>query len=106
MNAEGNENSQDARPYRRGRTLEEARALIEKSFGNYIGSEVLVSAKQQLAKLQEDIKRVDNEILSWSESEGVKNGLTSDEWQEYMEAKQQVCVFFVCHCREGFRESG
>ncbi|XP_039003588.1 DExH-box ATP-dependent RNA helicase DExH15 chloroplastic-like [Hibiscus syriacus] len=38
------------------RTLEEARKLVEQSFGNYLGSNVMLAAKEELAKIQKEIE--------------------------------------------------
>ncbi|CAI7771074.1 unnamed protein product [Closterium sp. NIES-53] len=45
-------------PVRRGRSMEEAKALIERSFGNYLASEVLQQARQQLATLEEKLQQL------------------------------------------------
>ncbi|KAJ0094119.1 hypothetical protein Patl1_16266 [Pistacia atlantica] len=45
-----------------GRTLEEARKLVEQSFGNYVGSNVMLAAKEELAKIQKEIEMLTSEI--------------------------------------------
>ncbi|XVF02347.1 hypothetical protein REPUB_Repub04eG0167700 [Reevesia pubescens] len=44
------------------RTLEEARKLVEQSFGNYLGSNVMLAAKEELAKIQKEIEALTYEI--------------------------------------------
>ncbi|OMO54976.1 hypothetical protein COLO4_36274 [Corchorus olitorius] len=44
------------------RTLDEARKLVEQSFGNYLGSNVLLAAKEELAKIQKEIEALTYEI--------------------------------------------
>ncbi|KAE8732111.1 DEAD-box ATP-dependent RNA helicase ISE2 [Hibiscus syriacus] len=44
------------------RTLEEARKLVEQSFGNYLGSNVMLAAKEELAKIQKEIETLTYEI--------------------------------------------
>ncbi|XWS34892.1 hypothetical protein CRYUN_Cryun21dG0076000 [Craigia yunnanensis] len=44
------------------RTLEEARKLVEQSFGNYLGSNVMLAAKEELAKIQKEIEVLTYEI--------------------------------------------
>ncbi|KAK6281646.1 hypothetical protein POUND7_015471 [Theobroma cacao] len=44
------------------RTLEEARKLVEQSFGNYLGSNVMLAAKEELAKIEKEIEALTSEI--------------------------------------------
>ncbi|KAL3577745.1 hypothetical protein D5086_019249 [Populus alba] len=44
-----------------GRTLKEARKLVEKSFGTYIGSNVMLASKEELAKIQKEIEMLTSE---------------------------------------------
>ncbi|CAK9235184.1 unnamed protein product [Sphagnum troendelagicum] len=74
---------------RRGRTLEEARALIEQSFGNYVGSEVMVAARQKVAQLQQEIARLEKETTKDS-ANSLESRLTKDELQEYTMLKEGV----------------
>ncbi len=76
---------------RRGRTLEEARALIEQSFGNYVGSEVMVAARQKVAQLQQEIARLEKETTKDS-ANSLESRLTKDELQEYTMLKEGVQV--------------
>lgn len=73
------------------RSLDEARALIEKSFGNYVGSEVMVAAKQQLARMQNDIEHLEKECAR--DDEGLEGRLTRGELQEYLSLKERSKVF-------------
>ncbi len=79
---------------RRGRTLEEARALIEQSFGNYVGSEVMVAARQKVAQLQQEIARLEKETTKDS-ANSLESRLTKDELQEYTMLKEGVQVSFL-----------
>ncbi|CAK7332739.1 unnamed protein product [Dovyalis caffra] len=45
-----------------GRTLKEARKLVEQSFGTYIGSNVMLASKEELAKIQKEIEMLTSEI--------------------------------------------
>lgn len=75
------------------RSLDEARALIEKSFGNYVGSEVMVDAKQQLARLQKDIEYLEKEC---ARDDNVLEGrLSRGELQEYLALKEKSKVAFA-----------
>lgn len=52
----------DAKPPRVGRTLEEARKLVEQSFGNYVSSNVMLAAKEELSKIQQEIEVLTSEV--------------------------------------------
>ncbi|XP_042399064.1 DExH-box ATP-dependent RNA helicase DExH15 chloroplastic-like [Zingiber officinale] len=45
------------------RTLEEARKLVEQSFGNYVGSNVMLAAKEELEKIQVEIGMLSLEVI-------------------------------------------
>ncbi|KAK9935578.1 hypothetical protein M0R45_022677 [Rubus argutus] len=45
-----------------GRTLDEARKLVEQSFGNYVGSNVMLAAKEELARIEKEIEMLTLEI--------------------------------------------
>lgn len=45
-----------------GRTVEEARKLVEKSFGNYLGSNVMLASKEELDRIQKEIAKLSSEI--------------------------------------------
>ncbi|KAJ8760898.1 hypothetical protein K2173_021936 [Erythroxylum novogranatense] len=45
-----------------GRTLEEARKLVERSFGTYIGSNVMLASKEELTSIQKEIEILTSEI--------------------------------------------
>lgn len=74
------------------RSLDEARALIEKSFGNYVGSEVMVAAKQQLARLQKDIELLEKQCAN--DDDGLEGRLTRGELQEYLSLREKSKVAF------------
>ncbi|RAL53225.1 hypothetical protein DM860_006897 [Cuscuta australis] len=46
----------------RGRTLEEASKLIEQSFGNYVGSNVMSASKEELYRIEKEIEMLSSEI--------------------------------------------
>lgn len=73
-----------------GRSLDEARALIEKSFGNYVGSEVMVASKQALARLQKDVERLEKECAK--DEDGLEGRLTRGELQEFLHLKESAKV--------------
>lgn len=54
--------SDDMKALQAGRSLEEARKLVEQSFGNYVGSNVMLAAKDELCKIQKEIDVLTSEI--------------------------------------------
>ncbi|CAH9087761.1 unnamed protein product [Cuscuta epithymum] len=58
----GSTESDELKTSRGGRTLEEARKLIEQSFGNYVGSNVMVAAKEELSRIEKEIEILTSEI--------------------------------------------
>ncbi|CAI0379583.1 unnamed protein product [Linum tenue] len=54
--------SGDTEPLQAGRTLEEAKKLVERSFGTYIGSNVMVASKEELSRIQKEIEILTSEI--------------------------------------------
>ncbi|CAH9095334.1 unnamed protein product, partial [Cuscuta europaea] len=58
----GSTESDGLKTSRGGRTLEEAKKLIEQSFGNYVGSNVMVAAKDELSRIGKEIEILSSEI--------------------------------------------
>lgn len=54
--------SNDLKVLQAGRTLEEARKLVEQSFGNYVGSNVMLAAKEELTKVEKEIEVLSSEV--------------------------------------------
>lgn len=54
--------SEDMKASETGRTLEEARKLVEQSFGNYVGSNVMLAAREELTKIKKEIEILTSEI--------------------------------------------
>lgn len=79
--------SPDGKVLRQGRTLEEARALIEQSFGNYVGNEVKVEATKEISKLEVRIAQLQHEEIP-----DVRSLLTKEEVDEYMNLKEKLKV--------------
>eukprot|EP00850_Spirogloea_muscicola_P007740 SM000040S14752 [mRNA] locus=s40:109260:117320:+ [translate_table: standard] len=77
---------------RRGRTMDEARALVERSFGNYVGSEVMAEARKQLAKFDEDIARVSEELNEEEEARMAELNGNMQAWKQYEEQRELLRV--------------
>ncbi|KAK9750897.1 hypothetical protein RND81_02G228800 [Saponaria officinalis] len=65
-----------------GRNLEEARKLVEQSFGNYLGSNVMLASKDELEKIQEEIKSLTAEISDDSIDKKTRKLLSESAYKE------------------------
>lgn len=74
----------------RRRTLEEARALIEKSFGNYVSSEVMIAAKDQLDKMESEIEKLQLETSDETLYENIKAKLSKEESSNFFVLVEQL----------------
>ncbi|CAN0924107.1 DExH-box ATP-dependent RNA helicase DExH15 chloroplastic [Linum grandiflorum] len=70
--------SGDPEPLLAGRSLEEAKKLVEKSFGTYIGSNVMVASKEELSKIEKEIEILTSEISD--DAIDRKSRKTLSEW--------------------------
>ncbi|KAK3159048.1 hypothetical protein QOZ80_2AG0145010 [Eleusine coracana subsp. coracana] len=74
--------SDDIKVKRSGRTLEEARKLVEQSFGNYVGSNVMVAAKEELERIEQEIKHLSSEITDESIDRKCREELSEEDYSE------------------------
>uniref|UniRef100_A0A0D9VKT4 Helicase ATP-binding domain-containing protein n=1 Tax=Leersia perrieri TaxID=77586 RepID=A0A0D9VKT4_9ORYZ len=72
----------DVKLKRSGRTLEEARKLVEQSFGNYVGSNVMVAAKEELERIQSEIQYLSSEITDESIDRKCREELSEEDYAE------------------------
>ncbi|KAG5604268.1 hypothetical protein H5410_025760 [Solanum commersonii] len=75
---------------RAGRTLEEARKLIEQSFGNYVGSNVMLAAKEELARIEKEIETLTSEISEEAIAKKSQKLLTQSAYQEIAELEEEL----------------
>ncbi|KAL3337064.1 hypothetical protein AABB24_029631 [Solanum stoloniferum] len=75
---------------RAGRTLEEARKLIEQSFGNYVGSNVMLAAKEELARIEKEIETLTSEISEEAIARKSQKLLTQSAYQEIAELEEEL----------------
>ncbi|KAK4376775.1 hypothetical protein RND71_003071 [Anisodus tanguticus] len=75
---------------RAGRTLEEARKLIEQSFGNYVGSIVMLAAKEELARIEREIETLTSEISEEAIDRKSQKLLTQPAYQEIAELQEEL----------------
>ena len=79
--------SPDGKVLRKGRTLEEARALIEQSFGNYVGKEVKVESLEEIARLDAKIAQLQSEEIA-----DIQSFLSDKEIEDFMVLKERKKV--------------
>ncbi|KAL6990763.1 hypothetical protein U1Q18_008884 [Sarracenia purpurea var. burkii] len=81
---------------RAGRTLEEARKLVEQSFGNYVGSNVMLSAKEELSKIQNEIEMLTSEISDEAIDRKTRKLLPDRAYKEIADLQEELrCVSYV-----------
>ncbi|GJN22218.1 hypothetical protein PR202_gb09766 [Eleusine coracana subsp. coracana] len=84
--------SDDIKVKRSGRTLEEARKLVEQSFGNYVGSNVMVAAKEELERIEQEIKHLSSEITDESIDRKCREELSEEDYSEISVLQKRLKV--------------
>ncbi|XVF84866.1 hypothetical protein PTKIN_Ptkin17bG0073600 [Pterospermum kingtungense] len=72
------------------RTLEEARKLVEQSFGNYLGSNVMLAAKEELAKIQKEIEALTYESSDDSIDRKSRKLLSEMAYKEIADLQEEL----------------
>lgn len=80
---------------RSGRTLEEARKLVEQSFGNYVGSNVMVAAKEEIERIQQEIQYLSSEITDESTDRKCREELSEEDYAEISLLQKRLKVIFI-----------
>ncbi|KAM0055933.1 putative RNA helicase [Helianthus debilis subsp. tardiflorus] len=75
---------------RTGRTLEEARKLVEQSFGNYVGSNVMLAAQDELNKIQDEIRILTSEISDEAIDRKSKSILSKSAYKEMADLQEEL----------------
>ncbi|KAL1317333.1 hypothetical protein HN51_069404 [Arachis hypogaea] len=81
--------SDDGRPSS-GRTLEEARKLVEQSFGNYVSSNVMLAAKEEINKIEKEIEILMSEITDEAIDKRSRKALSQRQYKEIAELQEQL----------------
>ena len=89
--------SDDLKVKRSGRTLEEARKLVEQSFGNYVGSNVMVAAKEEIERIQQEIQYLSSEITDESIDRKCRDELSEEDYAEISLLKKRLKVILVAY---------
>ncbi|PIA62311.1 hypothetical protein AQUCO_00200361v1 [Aquilegia coerulea] len=80
----------DMKNIQAGRTLEEAKKLVEKSFGNYVGSSVMLAAKEELSKIQEEIGFLTLEVSDDAVDKKSRKQLSEKAYEEISNLQEQL----------------
>ena len=75
-----------------GRTLEEARKLVEQSFGNYVGSNVMQAAKEELIRIQKEIEMLTSEISDEAIDKNSRKVLSEVAYKEIADLQEELRV--------------
>ncbi|XP_074309805.1 DExH-box ATP-dependent RNA helicase DExH15 chloroplastic [Silene latifolia] len=76
--------------FQAGRTLEEARKLVEQSFGNYLGSNVMLASKDELDRIQKEIASLIAEISDDSIDMKVRKLLSESAYKEIADLQEEL----------------
>ncbi|XP_013642191.2 DExH-box ATP-dependent RNA helicase DExH15 chloroplastic-like [Brassica napus] len=74
--------TEDGKVLQAGRSLEEAKKLVEKSFGNYVSSNVMVAAKEELAEIDKKIEILTSEISDEAIDKKSRKLLSANQYKE------------------------
>lgn len=84
--------SDDLKVLQAGRTLEEARKLVEQSFGNYVGSNVMLAAKEELSRIQNEIEMLTAEISDEAIDRKSRKMLSESAYKEIAYLQEELRV--------------
>lgn len=88
-----NLNQQDGKKVpQAGRTLEEARKLVEQSFGNYVGSNVMLAAKEELSRIENEIDMLSAEVSEEAIERKSRNILSERAYKEMTDLQEELKV--------------
>ncbi|KMT07198.1 hypothetical protein BVRB_6g155210 [Beta vulgaris subsp. vulgaris] len=73
-----------------GRTLEEARKLVEQSFGNYLGSNVMLASKEELNRIQKEIELLFAEVSEDAFDRKIRKLLPESAYQEISGLQEEL----------------
>ncbi|XP_020520261.1 DExH-box ATP-dependent RNA helicase DExH15 chloroplastic isoform X2 [Amborella trichopoda] len=76
--------------FRAGRTLEEARQLVEQSFGNYVGSNVMVAAKEELSRIEGEIEMLTVEVSDEAVDRKSREKLLGSSYNEIIKLQEEL----------------
>ncbi|XXG63174.1 hypothetical protein AAC387_Pa05g1419 [Persea americana] len=88
----GSKETNDIKTFQAGRTLEEARKLIEQSFGNYVGSNVMLAAKEEITKIEHEIEFLVSEVDEAAIDRKCREQLSEMAYREIFDLQEELRV--------------
>ncbi|KAJ7953699.1 DExH-box ATP-dependent RNA helicase [Quillaja saponaria] len=82
--------SKESDEFLAGRTLEEARKLVEQSFGNYVGSNVMLAAKEELDKIQKEIEVLTSALSDEAIDRKSRKTLSQPAYKEIVDLQEEL----------------
>ncbi|PON53749.1 DEAD-box ATP-dependent RNA helicase ISE [Trema orientale] len=82
--------SEDAKAFQAGRTLEEARKLVEQSFGNYVSSNVMLAAREELTKIKKEIEMLTSELSDEAIDRKSRKLLSEAAYKEITDLQEEL----------------
>lgn len=82
--------SEDMKANQTGRTLEEARKLVEQSFGNYVSSSVMAAAKEELTKIKKEIEMLTSEVSDDAIDKKSRKLLSEAAYKEIADLQEEL----------------
>jgi superfamily II RNA helicase len=73
-----------------GKTLDEARKLIEQSFGNYVSSSVMLAAKEELKRIEKEIQLLMSEITDEAIDRKSRKALPQHQYKEISKLQEDL----------------
>lgn len=73
-----------------GRTLEEARKLVEQSFGNYLSSNVVIAAREEVVKIEKEIEILDSELTDEAIDGKSRRVLSEAAYKEITDLQEEL----------------
>lgn len=83
-------NTSDEMKTSSGKTLDEARKLIEQSFGNYVSSSVMLAAKEELNRIEKEIQLLMSEITDEAIDRKSRKALSQRQYKEIAELQENL----------------
>lgn len=88
----GSKETNDIQTFQAGRTLEEARKLVEQSFGNYVGSNVMLAAKEEITKIEHEIEFLVSEVDEAAIDRKCREQLSEMAYKEIFDLQEELRV--------------
>lgn len=80
----------DMKVLQAGRSFEEAKKLVEQSFGNYVGSSVMIAAKEELTKIQNEIEFLSLEVSEDAIDRKSRKLLSEKAYKEIADLQEEL----------------